>query len=457
MKQNNKRAVETFLVVKADQALFNTGSSTVSINQLTTGGAVPKGTTTLADGQVGVFAADGYGSAGINNAIASGNTILHAPQIYIAAGLPRDASTNLGEAQPYPLWRRPYERSGNINGSNQAIGTYQAYRDPQFSAWMTGNPIGTAGEVNIIDETEYIIQIAETGYANDIFYSSTATNVIQGSFVTPNYTALGTVNPVDHLIQNIAYDFNRNSIHLGIYNNNVFHGNSNIIAFAISPDATTGEDISALSAGDVVTVVSNVNLGGTITMTDPLIETLQDALASNTDWPSDSSIVPIDLSTAGTNAVGDSAEGIIFVSLDRNTAYVDRIPFLKSTIKAGLNAGFDYVSVYNAMANEMDEGQGTYRQVLDQYKKTHHQRLYNLNQTEFPIIEFPHPFTSTAKYNQFIITHIDSNQIDTTNVSESPLKTIVCVPNTETTFVTAFTTLMNAWFASANIPAFEVI
>lgn len=455
-RQNNKRPVETFLVVKAGVALYNTAGHGNNITDLT-GGTVPKGTTVLAEGSVGVFDADGYGSNAINTAITSGNTIAHSPSIYIAAGLPKDSVTNQGAIQPYPLWQRPYERSGNINGSNWMVATYKAYQAPQYSAWLVGNPIGVAGQINVIDETEYVLQVAEFGYANDIFYSSTATNVIEGSFVTPNYTALGTVNPVDHIVQNIAYQFDRNSRHLGIYNNNVFHGNSNIVAFAISPDKAAGADISGLTAGDVVTVVDNVNVGGTIVMTDEIIATLQDTLASNTDWPSDSSIIAVDLSTAGTNVAGSSAEGIIFVSLDRAVAYVDRIPFLKSTIRAGLNKGFDYVSVYSAKGSDVNEGQGTYRLVSDQYNKTHNQRLYNLNQTEFPIINFPTPFVSTAKYNQFIFTHVDANQIDTTNISESPLKTIVCVPNTESTFVTNFTTLMNAWLASASAPAIEVI
>lgn len=454
-RQGNKRAVETFLVSKASVALFNTGSPDTNITDLT-GGSVPKGTTLLADGQLGIFNASGYGTETINTSIDASPTKAENPVIYVAAGLPKDATTNTGVNMPYPLWKRPFERSGDINSNNWISATYQAYVAPQFSTWLVGNKVGSTGEINILDEQEYSIQIAEFGYANDIFYSSSATNVIAGSYVTPNYTALGTTNPVDHLVQNIAYEFNRNSRHLGIYNNNVFHGNSNVIAIALTPAAGTGTVVSTLTAGTVLTLVSNVNVGGQIVLTQEMADTIIAAVGSTAaaGWATTDKIMTIDLSTAGTNATG--AEAILFVSLDRNPAYIDRIPFLKSTIRAGLTRGFDYATVLSEMTTAVDEGRGTVRRLEDQYRKTHSQRLYNLNHTEFPIIEFPTPFVANTKYDTFTIHHVDVNQIDTYNSSESPLKTIISIPNGDAV-VGTFTTLLNAWLTAVGKTNIEVV
>lgn len=464
-RQGNKRAVETFLVSKASVALFNTGSPDTNITDLT-GGTVPKGTTLLANGQLGIFNASGYGTETINTSIDATPSKAENPIVYIAAGLPKDATTNTGVNMPYPLWKRPFERSGDINSDNWISATYQAYTAPAYSAWTVGAPIAGAGAVNILDEQEYSIQIAEFGYANDIFYSSSATNVIAGSYVTPNYTALGTTNPVDHLLQNLAYEFNRNSRHLGIYNNNVFHGNANIIAFGIGKAAAAGSQISALTVGNVYTVVGNVNLGGTIVMTQAIKDALimgasayvngVQAASVGAATPGTTELIPIDLSTAGTAALNAGVEAIVFVSLDRNPAYIDRIPFLKSTIRAGLTRGFDYATVNSVKAQDVHEGQGTVRLLEDQYRKTHSQRLYNLNHTEFPIIEFPTPFVAGTNYDQFVIHHVDTNQIDTTNLSESPLKTIVAIPNGDAV-VGTFTTLFNAWLTAVGKTNIEVV
>jgi len=464
-RQGNKRAVETFLVSKASVALFNTGSPDTNITDLT-GGTVPKGTTLLANGQLGIFNASGYGTETINTSIDATPSKAENPIVYIAAGLPKDATTNTGVNMPYPLWKRPFERSGDINSDNWVSATYQAYTAPAYSAWTVGAPIAGAGAVNILDEQEYSIQIAEFGYANDIFYSSSATNVIAGSYVTPNYTALGTTNPVDHLLQNLAYEFNRNSRHLGIYNNNVFHGNSNVVAFGIGTSAAAGSQISALTVGNVYTIVANVNVGGQIVMTQAIKDALimgasayvngVQAASVGAATPGTTELIPIDLSTAGAAALNAGVEAIVFVSLDRNPAYIDRIPFLKSTIRAGLTRGFDYATVNSVKAQDVHEGQGTVRLLEDQYRKTHSQRLYNLNHTEFPIIEFPTPFVAGTNYDQFVIHHVDTNQIDTTNLSESPLKTIVAIPNGDAV-VGTFTTLFNAWLTAVGKTNIEVV
>lgn len=448
-KQSTKRAVETFLVAKgvSGTALYNTGNVGNNITNLA---GANKGKTVLADGQIGIFAA-GDGTTAINTATAVTPTLPVDGSIYLAAGLPKDPVTGLGTNVPYPLWPRPFERSGDIQGKYNIVATYAAYAAPMFSTWIVGSTLATGG-VNIIDEKEYSLQVAEFGYHNDIMYSSETTNVISASYVTPNYTALGTTNPTDHLLQNLAYEFNRNSKHLGIYNNNVFHGNANIVVIGIGKNTATAgiaANSGALIPGYVLDVVNNVNLGGKLVMTAESIASIQAAIAK-AGFNAASKLIPINLATAGTTA--NNIDALLFLSLDRTPVYIDRIPFLKTNIKIGLTRGFNYPTVLSLQGSTAFEGTGTSKLLQDQYRKTHGQRLYNLNHTEFPVIEFPSPIVDGEKYNTYIIHHEDTNQIDLTNISASPLKTIVCVPTSMTTMNTQLTTAINSYLTSCGAP-----
>ncbi len=455
--QNNKRPVEIFLVGKADEALYNTAGSGNNITDLT-GAVEVAGTTVLADGQVGVFDDSGYGSNGINTALASGNTIAHSPSIYIAAGLEKDPVTNLGINYGYPLYPRPFERSRKINGKNRILITRQNYVQPQYSTAIVGSPTAAAAQQIVpLDNTEYTIAVAQRSRFNSMLYSSNTSLSEDYSYVTPNYTDLGTVDPLDHLVQNLVYQIDRNSSILGIKNSAFHKGNSNVIAFAIaSTDAGSSYDVNSGSAGDVVTVVDGVAVGGTITMTAELLDSINAAINGDTYWtvPTNVYIVPVNLATAGTAA---NAEAILILGTDRNLVFKDKIIPVKNRIKVGLKRGFDYTTVWNNETTNALEGQGIPRALEIQYESTHGQRLTENIHTEDPVIKFPSPFVSTAKYVTFNILHEDTGMISTGNSRVSPHRTILCIPNTETTFLSAFTTLMNTWLASTGNPAIESI
>ena len=449
--QGSKRSVETFLVVKGSTALYNTAGHGNNITDLT-GAVVPTGTTVLGDGVIGVFDDSGYGSNAINTAITSGNTFVHSPSIFLAAGLPKDTSTNLGIDYGYPLSRRPFERSGKINGKNRILVTRQNYVAPQFCTWIVGSPTAAAaGQVNVLDNTEYTLQVAERSRINQQLYSNAASLVEPFSYVTPNYTALATVDPTDHLLENMVYNIDRNSRLLNIQNAAFNKGNGNVVAFGISTTDPSGNGYQIIGGapapGDVVTVVANQSVGGTFVMTQDILDTLQAAINGDPYWtvPAAVYINPIDLSVAGTTA---NVEAILFMGTDRITAFKDRIAALKTKIKVGLTRGFDFTSVYSVNSTTPLEGQGTPRALELQYRATHGQRLYNMVQTEDPITEYPIPFVSTDKYTVFVIEHEDVASISIGSMSNSPLKTIVCVPKDESTILSAFTTLMNAWLVS---------
>lgn len=456
-RMNNKREVETFLFAKAGPAYFNTGSPDTDITNPSTGAFV------LADGQLGTFDATGYGSRNINNSLNVADTYAVSPVINIYAGLPRDPVTGRGLSRPYPLWAREYEKSGNINGGNWVLATYQAYTPSQSSVWIVGNPAAaTSGKINILDNTEYVMHIAESSTMNDILYNPNGANIVSGSFVTPNYTALTAItSPVDHLVQNIAYDINRNSKVLNITNRNVYRGTNNVVAFAIGTSAATGVTISSITAGTVVPVVTGVPVGGSIVFTQDMVTSLTNALGTPAaDWDTTAKIVPINLATAGNAAsAAAGAQGIIIIATDRQLYYSDRAINVKPSLEVSLPRGFSFPTVFNKRCNFPLEGSGLPRQLDIMYRNTHGQRLYNLestveNASVDPIVAFPSPVDMAVNYDMLVITHANIDQINLASVAESPLKTIVCAPAGNAQ-MTALQSHLNTWLLSTGNVAIE--
>jgi hypothetical protein len=455
---NNKRAVETFLVAAAGQtALPN--ADTALVNAST-------GAVNLNNGQLGFFAAypldAGSGVRSLNTALnhtTTYDTIANAPWVQIFQGNENSADPSSASAN-YPLWVRPYEASSVIKGSNNLTVTKKEPVAPTTSTWAIGQPAGTgSGEITALDNTEYSISIAYRGRRMDEFYHPEGTNHFSPSFVTPNYTALGTAQPVDHLIQNLAWEINRNSKAVAV-NRTKFRGNDPVVALAIdasSPSAGTeigegGSGGTAIAAGDFIPVV-NTSFGVKgITLTADQADSIKDAVVAATGvaiGSLDANILTIDLATAGT-ATGGTADMIILLALDADLAFDDKIPQVKTRLDVGLTRGFDFNTVYATQEVNASEGQGQGRTLDLWYKATHGQRKYNLDHTHDPIPEFPSPIDTADAYYQYTVMHEDENQVDVGNVVVSPKKAIVLVPDANTTLVTAIDNVFGAWVASAN-------
>jgi hypothetical protein len=202
-RQNNKRPVETFLVASGagggtGQALYNTGGSGNHINDTATGAV------RLASGQLGIFAASPFGTVAMNVATDATPTLAEAPVIYVAQGT-ADSANPAGSTAVYPLWSRPYERSGDIK-AGRVIATKQAYVAPTKSIWVIGDTGALAtGGIVAYDNTEYGVSVAMRGREQDeMFNGSLNTKSVNVYYSTPNYTSLGTAFPIDHLVQNMV-------------------------------------------------------------------------------------------------------------------------------------------------------------------------------------------------------------------------------------------------------------
>lgn len=446
-----KRPVEVFLVSASDATVLSDGATSLVTS---TGG------TNLANGQLGVFH---YGVDGTNSpfvALGVGDTIADSPAIVIAQG-----TANASSPGPDPnfegAFTRPYRISAPIYGSGVRAYTGQAYVVPTQNSWLIGADDADGGTIGTpLDETTYSVRVTFNGRRRDMMNSAANLDSFVASYTTPDYTALATVDPLDHLVQNLVYQMNMNSAHIVT---NGHRGKYPFIALALrcegAPGVTyTGTAVSALDNKD-----GGVGIGSYGITTDAetaasnndsvLGNTFDLAAAAGTSGTIDttSQVVDVDLDIAGTGA--DGANAILIIAMDESLYYEDRVKQRKVDMQVSLKAGF--VSTVEVQdLTDPQEGQGTYRYMTLWYKDTEGQREYpaNQNRTEFPVIAATVPFSSTANYSLYIIEHQDTREFLVSPNNVRLHKTIVCVPKGDTTTKNALEAVLNPWMASLPNP-----
>jgi hypothetical protein len=432
--RNVKRPVEKILVAKTNGStgLAVVSDGTTELTNNTTG------VTNLADGQLGVFDASGDGTNAINVAVAVGDTVTDSPKIKIAQGTPQSA--NPGANQIQGIFAKTYEYS-DIVGDNIVAWTGKAYRAPKLNAWTIGADLGEPDAIKPLDSTEFTIQLALMGRRKDFDNSTRMVQSVHARFITPDYTTLGTANPLDHLVQNLVYAINR---HSKLFKTSNSRGKEPFVAFAIDTDATTATAgsvaISAITAG-------TTTINGVVITAD--MEAAFDAIAADANVPdvdASSLIVPVDLSTAG-GAVA-STQAIVILGLTETEAFIDRMPFLATKLDIGLKDGFDFPTVLQVASQLADEGEGTGRQWKIYYEATDGQRAYTQNRDLYPVITPPAYVDLNESYTAYIIQHNDVHDFGLDSDLRSPMKTIILVPSSDTTTQAQLKAVLNPYINS---------
>lgn len=421
---NNKQALKTFLVSSGDAAMYNTAGSGNHINNTSTGAV------RLANGQLGIFSESLFGSVALNVATDATPTITEAPSIYVAQGT-ADSAAPSQTTNVYPLSSRPYERSGTIS-AGKLYATKQLYEAPSTSTWILGN--ASTGAITAANNTTYGLTIAYTGRIMTENVNHMGRRYFVPSYTTPNYTALATVNPVDHLVQNMVYQINRQSMAVAPSNK----GAEPVYAIALNLSGTGGTARASIVAGYLPLVTTTTGTRG-VTLTAAQATNLIAAL------PVGCSVITIDLTTAGTAATTDA---IAIVALDRRLAYDDRVPQVKIGLQIGKRYGFG-TAVYLTQITFPFEGSGVGR-ILDlEYKRTHGQRKYNLNHDENPITNYPSPVSTTGTYVRYNIVHTYTHAADLQNIIDSPQSLTVLIPSADSTTIGEWDTAIDSWLTSA--------
>lgn len=443
LTHNNKRAVESFVVAAADQTTLP-ANGTALVNTAT-------GAVNLNNGQLGFFQAFPYDqAAGIKpymTAIAAADTIAAAPYLQIYQGTAASANPSAATST-YPLAVRPYKASEVIVGNSLQSIMKQAVVAPRPSVWVVGQPDGDAGEIVVQDNTEYTLSIIQRGDHFDYSYHNDSSNKFAPSFTTPDYTALATAEPRDHMIQHLLYELNRNSKVIA-FNRPRFRGNEYLFALAIDSAGTAGTVIQDIVAGFTIPVV-NTNVGvRSITVNAEQATAINAAATAAGFDPAVATVLTIDLATAGT-VTGGVADAFMLVSLDRDLVWQDWTPQTKTRLDVALPNGFDYLTTYHQQVVTPTEGQGQPRQLDLWWRETEGQRLYNARHSEDPVINYPSPIDMNTTYVQYNIRHDNVKQVDTGSIVVGPKLEVILVPSANTALVTAIDALLGPWAVSAN-------
>lgn len=443
-----KRSVERMLFATGNAAVLADGATAL----VSTTGAC-----NLSNGQLGVFDSGGYGTNAANTAINTGDTFAESPRIIIAQGTPYSATP--GATAFAGFFRDVYEKSHEIVGRNVKWFTGQAYVAPELDAWAIGADTGAVDAIGTpLDETEYGVRVTFNGRIREEMVGLKQRDSIYVSYTTPDYTTLGTTNPLDHLIQHLVYELNRNSRNI-VTNGN--RGNYPFVAFAVN----TGSAGTFSGTGEVLFSALDSLDGGVATgygfstdaetaaahnnsqMGAAFVSLIAD---TDSDFDTDSEVVPIDLDTAGTNAIG--ANAIAIIALNEEEAFIERSKTLKVKLSVSLDGGFlSTVGVYNT--GGMDEGQGVPRVIQIMYNDTAGQRKYSQNREAFPVITPPDYVVDTEIYDTYIIESWDPYvQLASPDVTETQ-RTYIFVPSGDTTTKNSLEAVLNAYFGPAGIPA----
>ncbi len=441
--RNNKRAVETVLVASGNRRLVNftanggalpgggtRASATADIPLMS---AVNAGYVNLSEGQLGVFSASAYGTRKMNVATLSTDTFNEAPEIYIAQGTANAQNPGLGQ---YPLTNnRPYESSYTILGRHHVTTTARLAAYHAYSIWN----IGQTTAISPLDLTEYAMSVAYHGQVLDTENSLHAYEQSHFSYTTPDYTALGTVSPLDHLVQNFVHQINRNS--RAFFVSSQWGANEPMVAFAIGLIANGAEDITAAGydLGGSVQVFIRNGVQHTLNLNKEMVASLRAAM------PANYGILNVDITTAGAAA---DAEFFMVMALDRDLVYDDRHPLVKIRLGVGFPRGFNQdMSVVET--SKAFEGEGVGRHWAIFYQNTAGQRKYaQFQRQHYPFIEVGFEGDINEYYNVYLIEHRSTSEHGGGSTIVNPKLTVVLIPTCDTTTRDDFESIMNTWLVS---------
>lgn len=432
---------ENILVASANSALVTTGALVD-----TTGNAF-----NIANGQLGVVSVEHGHTVAYGNFLAAGNTVAQAPVIQIVQGTPYSSdTTQVGE---YGLNHKAVVRSAIIDGRNKVTLSARVAQQPTNDTWVLGNLTGNVGAFNVEDTSSYTLNIGFNNSYQDRFFSTTGLEIFSPEYVTPDYTTLGTTDPLDDFVQNMALKVNLNSSAFNI--SNVREGNRSVVAFAVNIGAGTGTALSAFTAGASVPVMTIGGVTYSITVTADMAASMTAAIAASGLLVT-STIEVINTATAGTAA---NCDVIVLMALDRKLHQVkDRMNAVKPRLIIGLDGAFSANTITKVRGAKNFEGHGQGRKWQIQYESRaamqHWSAQNHPNNGDF-FIEAPTYIDPNGVYTAYIIeSKKDDLIVNYSHRSQRPDRTIILTPatyaggTTNSTMLTSLNAVLGAWLQS---------
>lgn len=327
------------------------------VGTATLGTSVPKinaaGNPNLAVGAFGVFTASSAAGSSIPETPVANGSITLANTPYIQFTQRRDLSR---DAAPVPYLQ--YWESGEIK-ANQYCGPITAVkaiaRTGQNQAWVVGDAAGTIGAVEILDEAEYVINASQRGWKSDLM-NGFNNPIRYGRFTTPDYfsSTLYTTDAQrrDHILQNLAYDFNNQSADAYFDFALALCFDSTASASTAGTNVLTLAQLQALNVGDsFIYGFDNYGAPQTLTVDAKLIATFN----AITGIPTTAQLIPFALPSSANLAVAtrivaggrvagtptSTVDHLMLLPLDVAPAYYDEEKTKSVSLLVGLESGFN--------------------------------------------------------------------------------------------------------------------
>lgn len=297
-RASNGGQMQTVLVGSGDQALAS--------------GALVNATTSLgiASGQLGVLSWDFDGTVALGNFITAGVTATNVNAIKILQGTAYSSQTHL--VKPWEVTHPAYVESGVIRAENIRSVMGMTCKVPSYSAHAFTDITAPT------NSTEYGMYVYLTSVRNDRDFSDND-EVLSEVFQTPNYTALSTVSPTDHLIKLAMTKLNFRSKLASLSNAGIRTGTRDVVGVAINTGGGNGTPLGTITCGTTIPFFKYDGVTSNIVANEQLIIAIAKIIKDQADQVAagttitnqitgSSTIELIDMTTAGE---GELARGTL--------------------------------------------------------------------------------------------------------------------------------------------------
>lgn len=333
-KRNNKLSIPVIEVAKGDQALA-TGTLTSATSALN-----------IASGQLGVLSWDFSGTKPLGTFIAATDDATEVKAIKILCGTPVSAATQ--NADIWEVGDKAYVESGVIRNDKIRSVSVSKARFPKWGGFAATSFPTPA------DDVEYKAYVRLLSVRSDRDFGNND-DVIEVSFPATDFTTLGTVSPKDLVLKTIVDKLNRYS-RIVNQNGNQAKGNKNIVAFAVKIAGGTGTVIGTIVPGTVVPFQTIDGVTTSVTADEAMVRALAQLVNDNATLVGTSTILNVNLATAGAAA---DADAIIVLGLPSLTAaYSDNIEQVQTSAEISFGGGWVTGSTPVVTKMWADEGTG---------------------------------------------------------------------------------------------------
>lgn len=317
MKKTNKLPMETILVFTGDQAL-PTG------NFATTGTSI-----NLADGQAGILSFDINSTVRpLGQYLENGDDSTEVQAIKIVQGT--GASSNTQLADIWEVGEKSHLESGIIR--NNRIRSVMV-KLPRFAT--LGAQVATTFDTPVdLGVYNAFLELKSVRYEKE--YGITNSNSLYADAPVIDFTAEGTVSPLDYILTNLVADFNSQS---KAVTSNTHRGNQSFVVFGVKVAGGSGQALGTITPTTNINFQTIDSVTQTLTSSVELCQALA-RLVQDSALTTSSTIENVDITTAGAAAKIDA---IIIVGLPQSlAAYYDDVE--QQMVFPRINFGGDFIA-----------------------------------------------------------------------------------------------------------------